>query len=221
MTDEKNNAGYWNAGDWNAGNHNTGNRNAGHWNTGDCNAGYCNAGNRNAGDRNTGDRNTGNWNAGNWNAGNRNTGDRNTGNWNTGNCNTGYFNTTTPDQVNIFDVLTDKTEWDNCDKPVFIYFDLTSWIPTSEMTDKEKEDNKKHGETGGYLKTLDYKEAFKESYNKASKEDRKKIFNIPNFDADKFLEISGIDVRIDSEQESKKQALIAKANELLEQAKNM
>ena len=85
----------------------------------------------------------------------------------------------------------------------------------------EKEDNKKHGETGGYLKTLDYKEAFKESYNKASKEDRKKIFNIPNFDADKFLEISGIDVRIDSEQESKKQALIAKANELLEQAKNM
>ena len=52
-------------------------------------------------------------------------------------------------------------------------------------------------------------------------EDRKKIFNIPNFDADKFLAISGIDVRVDSEREEKKAALIKKANELLEQAKNM
>jgi hypothetical protein len=89
------------------------------------------------------------------------------------------------------------------------------------MTDKEKEENPQFGNTEGYLKKLNYKEEFKKSYEKATKEDRKKIFNIPNFDANKFFEISGIDVTKDAEQESKKAALIAKANELLEQAKNM
>lgn len=134
---------------------------------------------------------------------------------NTGDWNTGYFNTTTPDRVNIFDVCTLKSEWDKCDKPNFICFDLTQWIPESEMTQQEKDDNDTYGNTGGYLKKLDYKEAFKDSYNKASEEDRKKIFNLPNFDADKFLEISGIDVRFDNELEAKKKALIEKANELL------
>ena len=91
----------------------------------------------------------------------------------------------------------------------------------SEMTQKEKNENPSYGNTEGYLKKLDYKEEFQSSYNKATEEDRKKIFNLPNFNADKFLEISGIDVRANTEQEQKKQALIAKANELLEQAKNM
>ena len=201
MTDSKNNTGNWNTGDWNTGN----------WNTGDWNTG----------NRNTGYRNTGNCNTGNWNTGDCNTGYRNTGNWNTGDRNTGYFNTETPDQVNVFDVLTSKTDWDNCDKPNFIYFDLTTWVSMSDMTKKEKDENPTYGNTEGYLKKLDYKEEFQSSYNKADKDDRKKIFNLPNFNADKFLEISGIDARVDTEQESKKQALIAKANELLEQAKNM
>ncbi len=206
MTDEKHNTGYCNTGDCN-----TGDRNTGYWNTGDRNTGYWNTGNWNTGYCNTGDRNTGYWN----------TGYCNTGDWNTGNWNTGYFNTSTPDQINVFDVLTNKTEWDNCDKPNFIYFNLTVWVPMSEMTYKEKEDNPEYGNTEGYLRKLDYKEAFKDSYDKADEEDRKKIFNLPNFNADKFLDISGIDVRVDNEQETKKKALIAKANELLEQAKNM
>lgn len=201
MTDQKSNTG-----NWNTGNRNAGSRNTGDWNTGSCNTGSCNTGSRNTGSCNTG---------------NQNTGSRNTGNWNTGNQNTGYFNVETPRQINVFDVLTDKKEWDNCDKPNFIYFDLTVWVPMSEMTQKEKDDNPTYGNAKGYLKKLDYKEEFKKSYNKATKEDRAKIHNIPNFNADKFLEISGIDVRVNSEQEAKKQALIAKANELLEQAKNM
>lgn len=117
--------------------------------------------------------------------------------------------------------MTSKKDWENCEKPKFIYFQLSVWVTASEMTNKEKEDNPTYLHTDGYLKSKEYKEAFKESYDKASKEDRAKVFNLPNFNADKFLEISGIDVRIDTEQESKKQALIAKANELLEQAKNM
>ena len=133
-----------------------------------------------------------------------NTGNWNTGDWNTGDLNTGYFNTETPDKVNVFDVLTYKTDFDNCDKPSFIYFNLTVWIPMSEMTTKEKESNPNFGKAQGYLKKLDYKEEFKASYDRATEEDRKKIFNIPNFNADKFLEISGIDVRISTEQENKK-----------------
>ena len=143
--------------------------------------------------------NTGDWNTGNLNAGNRNTGNWNTGNWNAGNLNTGFFNTTTPDTINVFDVLTEKELWDSCDKPDFICFSLTSWIYSDDMTSEEKEANESHGNTGGYLKKLDYKEEFKRSYSDATEYDRKKIFNIPNFDADKFLEISGIDVRIDKE----------------------
>lgn len=144
--------------------------------------------------------------------------ENNTGNWNTGNWNNGFFNTKTPDQINVFDALTTRSEWYNCDKPGFIYFDLTKWVPMSKMTEKEKEDNPNFGDSEGYLKKLDYKEEFQKSYRNATEEDRKKIFNIPNFDADKFLEISGIDVRVDLEKQNKKAELIAKANELKAQA---
>ena len=181
----------------------------------------CNTGNRNTGNRNTGSFNTGSLNTGSRNTGNFNTGDWNTGEWNTGNWNTGFFNTKTPKQINVFDVPTNKEDWNNCDKPNFIYFDLTLWIEKSKMSEEEKEENQDYKVTGGYLKKLDYKEAFIKSYNEAPEEDRKKIFNIPNFDADKFLEISGIDVRIGNELQAKKKALIEKANELLKQAEQL
>ena len=206
-------------------------------NTGDCNSGYCNSGYCNSGDWNSGDCNSGDWNSGDCNSGNRNSGNRNSGDWNSGDCNSGdwnsgdwnsgyfnsgYFNTTTPSTVRVFDVETKRSEWDNCDKPSFIYFSLTEWVPENKMSDKEKEEHKEtYGNCGGYLKTLGYKEAFQKSYAEATEEDRKKIFNIPNFDADKFYEISGIDVRKDTELEEKKRALIAKANELLKQAEEL
>ena len=138
--------------------------------------------------------NSGNHNTGGFNSGNYNTGNHNTGNHHSSDYNSGFFNTKTNKKIDVFNVSTDKEEWHNCQKPSFIYFDLNGMC---------------------------YKDAFQESYNKATKEDQKKIFNIPNFDADIFFEISGIDVRLDREREIKKQALIAKANELLEQAKNM
>ena len=146
---------------------------------------------------------------------------KNTGDRNTGNRNTGYFNVFTPDQINIFDVLTSREDWNNCDKPNFIYFDLTLWVDESKMSQLEKNENDSYGNVGVYIKKLDYKESFKSSYEKASKEDRKKIFNIPNFSAEKFLEISGIDVRVDSDLAAKKKALIEKANELLKQAEEL
>ena len=63
------------------------------------------------------------------------------------------------------------------------------------MTDEEKANNETCKTTGGYLKEYEYKEAFQASYNKASVEDKALLLALPNFDADVFFEISGIDVR--------------------------
>ena len=145
----------------------------------------------------TGLCNTGNWNTGNWNTGNRNTGNRNTGNWNTGDWNTGdwntgYCNTDTP-PIRIFNKETDKDR-DEIVFPDFFWFDTTVWVSHDTATDAEKKQHKKEIEVmGGFLKEIDYKEAFKLSYKKASKEDREKLFKLPNFDPAIFKEISGID----------------------------
>ena len=69
------------------------------------------------------------------------------------------------------------------------------------MTDKEKEANPNWETNEGYLKVYDYKEAFQKSYNEASREDQLMILKAPNFDAEKFLQISGIDVRKTSVEE--------------------
>ena len=142
---------------------------------------------------NTGDWNTGNWNTGNWNTGNRNTGD-----WNNCDKETGFFNTQQSEKIRVFNKECPADEWNNCEKPNFIYFSLTEWVSSSDMTDKEKDENQTHMTTGGYLKVYDYKEAFKKSWGEADEEDRKKIFNLPNFDAEVFKEISGIDLNKDS-----------------------
>ena len=143
---------------------------------------------------NTGYSNTGNRNTGNSNTGYRNTGYRNTGNWNTTNQETGYFNTTQSDIVRVFNKDCPRGAWDNADKPSFLYFNLTEWIPDTDMTDKEKIDNETFHTTGGYLKTYEYKEAFQKAYSEASQEDKDKLLKLPNFDAEVFKEISGIDI---------------------------
>jgi hypothetical protein len=121
-----------------------------------------------------------------------NTGDWNTGNWNTGNRNTGFFNTVTPEDILIFNKPCKRDIWDNANKPNLIYFDLIKWIEFSDMTDKEKENYPSAKHLGGYLKGLDYKEAWKDAWDKASKSDRKLLTQLPNFDWSVFTEISGI-----------------------------
>jgi len=123
-----------------------------------------------------------------------NTGHRNTGDWNSGNGNSGFFNTTTPNSIEVFNKPCSKELWDNTDKPEFLYFDLTVWVSKDNMTDQEKIENYTFHTTGGYLKELDYKEAFQESYAKATQEDKELLLKLPNFDAEVFKEISGIDV---------------------------
>ena len=196
------NSGDWNSGDWNSGNRNSGNRNSGNWNSGnrnsgdsnsgDSNSGNWNSGDWNSGNRNSGDSNSGDWNSGNWNSGNRNSGDWNSGNWNSGNWNSGFFNTDSQ-PVRIFNKETDVPR-DDIDFPSFLYFDLIVWVSHDTATDEEREAHKIDIETcGGFTKAISYKEAFRIAWDKASKEEHKKLLNLPNWNNEIFKEISGID----------------------------
>ena len=148
----------------------------------------------NTGNWSTGNRSTGHWSTGHWSTGNRSTGHRSTGCWSISNYSTGHFSTNDYDGFSVFNKPCSIDDWDNADKPDFLYFDLTQWIDAANMTDKEKADHPSHETTGGYLKVYEYQEAFKASYARASEEDKAKLFKLPNFDAEIFKEISGIDV---------------------------
>ena len=171
----------------NSGNWNSGNRNSGHCNSGERNSGNWNSGNCNSERFNSGDCNSGNCNSGSFNSGNFNSGD-----WNSGDWNSGYFNTNEP-PVRIFNAFTEVKK-ESIVFPMFLYFDLTVWVSYDTATEEEKTKYKTEIETcGGFLKTLEYKEAFRRAWDKASKEEHKKLLNLPNWNNDIFKEISGID----------------------------
>ena len=171
----------------NTGNCNTGDWNTGDWNTGDCNTGNCN----------TGDWNTGNWNTGNWNTGNCNTGDRNTGDCNTVDFSNGVF-CTKEDTIKIFDKESNMTlrEWRESRARIIIAWNMetTVWIYQSNMTEQEKAQYPSYKTTGGYLKVFTYSEAWKNLWNSITDEEKQEIMNIPNFDKNKFKEITGIEI---------------------------
>ena len=149
---------------------------------------------------NSGNWNSGNCNSGNCNSGNCNSGNRNSGNRNSGNCNSGYFNTDIP-TVRMFNKDT-YLSIEDIDFPSFLFFKLTQWISYDTATEEEKKEHKKEMETcGGYLKTLEYKEAFRLAWNKASKEGHKKLLSLPNWDNAIFKEISGIDAEAEIKKE--------------------
>ncbi len=62
------------------------------------------------------------------------------------------------------------------------------------MTDQEKESNPTYKTTGGYLRSKEYQEAWREAWDKADLDDRKECLTLPNWDNEIFLEISGINV---------------------------
>ena len=202
-----NNTGENNTGNRNSGNSNSGNSNSGDWNSGYRNSGYrnsgdWNSGNGNSGNSNSGNRNSGNSNSGDWNSGYRNSGYRNSGNRNSGDRNSGDFNSTTPDTIRCFNKDVDRETWEQADKPQFIYnVNPNIWVDESDMTDDEKKEFSKFHDRGGYLKTIEYKEAWKIAWDEASEEDKTLLSKLPNFDADVFEEITGINVKESSAEE--------------------
>jgi len=178
------NSGHWNSGDgnsgyWNSGYRNSGNGNSGNWNSGDGNSGYWNSGYRNSGY----------WNSGDWNSG-----DRNSGYWNSGDGNSGFFNSQTPENIYVFNKPCPRKVWESAKIPAFLYFSTGKWIKSEEMTEEEKESHPHHGVTGGYLRTIAYKDAFQAAWEAASEEEKDQLKQLPNFDAEVFFEISGIRV---------------------------
>ena len=196
------NSGYRNSGNRNSGNCNSGDGNSGNGNSGSCNSGYWNSGYRNSGYWNSGDGNSGSCNSGNWNSGYWNSGSCNSGNWNSGNWNSGYFNVDSP-LVRVFGKETDVKKED-IDFPSWLYFDLTQWVSHDTATDKEKKEHKNEIEiSGGFLKVLDYKEAFRLAWSKAEFSERKKLFSLPNWNNEIFMQISGIDAEKEISEEEK------------------
>jgi hypothetical protein len=123
-----------------------------------------------------------------WSTGNRSTGDWSTSNYSTGHSqidDTGF---------SAFNKLCNRDQWAQADIPSWLYFNLTEWVDKEDMTDLEKQDHPTYETTGGYLKVYEYQEAWKKSYDNATREEQLKIKSLPNFDAEVFYEISGIKI---------------------------
>ena len=189
------NSGYRNSGRCNSGDCNSGDFNSGYRNSGNHNSGCCNSWNCNSGDFNSGYRNSGRCNSGDFNSGYRNSGD-----WNATNFSSGVLCTEEPECL-IFDKPSGMTlrEWRNTKAACLmenICFDTTEWVSEERMTDAEKADNPQYEILGGYLK--EYPEphyAFSEWWDALTEDERDVIKAIPNFDADKWYQITGIDLR--------------------------
>ena len=151
---------------------------------------------------NTGKDNTGLCNSGNRNSGNCNSGDWNSGDWNVTNFSSGVLCTEEPECL-IFDKPSGMTlrEWRETKAAYLmcrIRFDTTEWVREERMTYDEKAENPQYEILGGYLK--EYPEphyTFSEWWDALTEDERDVIKAIPNFDADKWYQITGIDLRDD------------------------
>lgn len=186
-----NNSGSYNVGTMNDGIRNTGNGNYGSLNTGDNNFGSCNAGDWNYGEWNTGDHNSGNQNSGDENSGERNSGNQNAGLYNTGNCNSGSFNT---GGFNSADCCTGFF----CTKedPEIRLFNKPSGMTQMQFRESvfwEALHSVRLPLTDEKVGT--YKEACQLWWGRLTEENRNIIRSMPNFDAEIFREITGIDTR--------------------------
>jgi hypothetical protein len=185
-----NNTGVGNSGNMNSGHRNSGHGNTGNWNTGDRNSGHRNSGNWNSGDMNSGHWNSGYWNSGDGNTGNWNSGYWNSGNWNSGDGNSGHFNTNSPDKIRVFNT------WVNMSPEEFSQkYNIHADIPLNRWVDIQDIENPTIEQTqmGGYLKTLDFKEAC-QIWWKDNPQRHQDFLSLPAFNAKVFKEITGVDI---------------------------
>jgi len=69
------------------------------------------------------------------------------------------------------------------------------WLESAEMTDQQKSDHPSHETTGGVLLTYrhTYHQAWAIAWAEMDQATRDRFLNLPNFDAAKFQQITGID----------------------------
>ena len=149
-------------------------------NSGNWNSGHENSGHRNSGCGNSGDGNSGHGNSGNWNSGYGNSTNRETGIF----CNE-------PGSIRAFNKPT-NLKFEEIDHPSLAEFDINEWVPEDRMTNEEKIANPKFFTTKGYLKRLEFKEAWNRFWERTSAANKQKFFMLPNFDAEIFYQITGI-----------------------------
>ena len=179
-------------------NGNTGLFNSGSFNSGSYNSGSSNSGDFNSGRWNSGNFNSGSYNSGRYNSGSRNSGDFNSGDFNSGSGNSGFFCTNSP-KLRLFNKDTDFTMEEFMETEWYAVlasgeFNLTKW---RYYTDEEKAQDERKRLIGGELITIPYKEACANWWASLSDKDKAIIKTIPNFDANIFAEITGIDVTND------------------------
>lgn len=196
------NSGDCNSGRYNSGDHNSGSHNSGNFNSGRYNSGHCNSGNFNSGRYNNGDCNSGNYNSGNYNSGNFNSGRYNSGHWNTTNFSSGCFNTKEA-KILMFNKPSNWTfsDWWNSEARYILNNvpnNAPTWIRSDDMTDEEKEKHPEYKTIDGYLKEIDNSKRVQPWWNNLSDHEKNVIKSLPNFDAEIFKEITGIDVNINS-----------------------
>lgn len=182
---------------------NTGEKNFGNWNRGNDNKGSFNKGWFNNGSRNIGNFNNGSCNIGNHNHGNWNYGSQIHGEFNLSDYAIGCFNTT-PQTIYLFDKPSDWTaeDWQKSSARAILWHficPVTKWVSAEAMTAEEKKAHPEYITEAGYLKQIPKGERFAQNAKKwlALPADKKAVvLAIPNFDAEIFKKITGIDVAV-------------------------
>lgn len=150
----------------------------------------------NLGKGNSGIGNAGNDNAGYYNAGYYNAGNRNAGYYNAGNDNAGAFNNL---QANYM-MFNKPSKWTFEDFINSKAYSLMSeiefqiYVPLSLMSEEELKQHPYAKTTLHYYKQIGYKEAWQNAWNKWNENSRNAFKSLPNFDAEIFKDITGIDV---------------------------
>ena len=148
------------------------NNNTGLFNSGDRNSGYRNSGDMNSGDMNSGVANKCNFSNGVF--------------CNESDMNIRIFNK--PSGMSLHDFFNSRY-WDAmCNAP----FNLTEWV---EYTPKEMAADHEKERRRGYLKENSYKEAWDNWWKMLDEESKQVIQEMPNFDADIFRDITGIELK--------------------------
>ena len=101
-------------------------------------------------------------------------------------------------KIKIFDKETNLSyiDWHNSKAAQILRWnlELTVWIYEKNMSDEEKENHPEYKIMGGYLRKFEFEEACRNMWDNLTDDEKKEVKNIPNFDKDKFLKITGIRV---------------------------
>ena len=95
----------------------------------------------------------------------------------------------------VFNQQLTKDEWNKVKSELpNIELPINKWIDGKDMTNKEKDNNSIHKEIGGFLRRLNYEDAWKNWWNNAIQSDKNKILDCEYFDAEIFKGITGLEV---------------------------